>query len=162
MTSLRLPRFKVTQLLDHHPHLPFVSQRIQDVSRHAVPRASPEQSRTCDQRSSLGLGLPHCAPPTSVVPSHLHGQLGCSQPEFLCPPHPWPEHPGERTLMALDSQELFSGTLVDAVEGLLLPLGSPPFLPGPLSRMLPSDLAPASVPQSVAGKKRLFLMSGPF
>lgn len=64
--------------------------------------------------------------------------------------------------MALDSQELFSGTLVDAVEGLLLPLGSPPFLPDPLNHMLLSDLAPASVPQSVTGKQRLFLMSGPF
>lgn len=63
--------------------------------------------------------------------------------------------------MALDSQELFSGTLVDAGESLLLPLGSPPFLPSPLNHMLPSDLAPASVPQSVAGKKRLFLKSGP-
>lgn len=63
--------------------------------------------------------------------------------------------------MALDSQELFSGTLVDAYESLLLPLGSPPFLPSPLNHMLPSDLDPASVPQSVAGKKCLFLKSGP-
>lgn len=78
------------------------------------------------------------------------------------PTLPLARHPGERTWMALDSQELFSGTLVDAAEGLLLPLGSPPFLPDPLNHMLFSDLAPASVPQSVTGKQRLFLMSGPF
>lgn len=59
--------------------------------------------------------------------------------------------------MALDSQEMFPGTLVDVT---LLPLGSPPFLPSSPNHMFPFDLAPDSVPQSVEGRKHLFLMCG--
>lgn len=59
----------------------------------------------------------------------------------------------EVMLMALDSQEVFC-------ESLLLPLGNPHFPSSPSNHVLPSDLAPSSVPQSVAGRGCLSIMSG--
>lgn len=62
-------------------------------------------------------------------------------------------------LMALDSQEMFPGTLVDATESLLLPLGNPHLPSSPPNYVVPSDFAPTSVPQSVAGRECFSIMS---